>query len=166
MSSWPVTASCSPTTRRARRPACPLPPPGGERSALTLAPVRNVHELGRSNYADTFAGMGGVVDHVVDFGRDSDRLDARDVALIDEVIERFDADTDLVAVTGYSVGGRPGLEPNRRMALRRARRIRDALTAVGVPPGRVLVEGFWAEDPVPGELQRAAHVRLLRRLSS
>ena len=56
---------CLPTRRNdpARAPA----PAAGERSTLTLAPVRNVHELGRSNYAGTLADMDGVLDHVVDF---------------------------------------------------------------------------------------------------
>ena len=127
--------------------SAPASAASGGGDAFKLAPVRNVRELGRSNYADTLAAMSDVVEHLVDFPRGSDRLDARDVALIDDVLARFDADTDLIAVTGYSVGRSPDIEFNRAMALQRARRVRDAFTAVGVPVGQVLVEGVLGRQP-------------------
>lgn len=138
----------------------------GGGSAIELAPVRNVRELGRSNYADTLAGTSVVVDHVMGFPRGSVRLDAADVTLIDEVIDRFDAGTDVIALAGYSLGGSAGVEFNRRMALRRAQRVKEALTAVGIPSGQVLVEGFWADEPVADEPNRAVRMRLLRRAPS
>lgn len=138
----------------------------GERAGavLSLEPVRNVHELGHSNFADVLDARELVVEHVIGFERGSDRLDRDDVVLIDDVLARFAPDTDLIAVTGYSLGGVAGVELNREMALKRAKRVKSALTAVGVPHARVLIEGYWADavddERVPG---RAAVVRLSRR---
>ena len=140
--------------------------PASGRGRVSLQPVRNVAELGESNFASVIGTRELVVEHVVDFERASDRLDRRDVALIDDVLERFDPATDLIVVTGYSTGGAASVTRNREMAMRRANRVKGALTAVGVPHERVLIEGYWAEtsgtEGVPG---RAAVMRLSRRVS-
>ena len=134
----------------------------GAGAIATLAPAANVRELGRSNYASWLDALDTVVEHGLTFAPGSDRLDATDVALIDDVLGRFEAATDVVSIVGYSSGGSAGPETNREMAMRRADRVREALTAVGVPADRVFVEGYWSESVEDGVPSRGAVLSLRR----
>lgn len=131
--------------------------------ALALPRTYNVRRLGASNYTDLLATFEPVVEHLLDFASGSDRLDQADVVLIDDVLSRFDANRDILILTGFSIGGSAGAAQNRDLALRRAERVRNAFARTGLPATRVLIEGYWATAASePGVPARAVRVLLLR----
>ncbi len=143
----------------------------GERSPPTLrsaalqssevpAELGNVIELGRSNYSEIVEGLIDVEQQTIDFRLGSSLLDNTDVAMIDTVIEQFDAASDVISIIGCSLG--PGGQ-NQSLATTRASRVKQAFLAAGVPGERLLAEACWADRMVTRELPDRGVVMTLKR---
>ena len=185
--SFPAVAVPTPTEARA---AIPIAPPSGPDSAsaperiaidpATGRPVyggvtrgalggpvlpteRNVMDLGGSNFADLFADYADVVERILVFPNDSERLGTDNKSIVAEVAGRFDPESDVLSIVGCSLGPTSLPNGNERLALGRANRVKEELVEVGVPSERILDEGCWAGDSSERFPSRGVVLTLRRR---
>ena len=131
---------------------------------LTALPrVENVFELGVSNFEDVLAGHSTITEQVLTFANDSMRLGDRNKRLVDQMVNRFDPQTDVFSVVGCSMGPTQIKGGNAALALGRAGRVVEALRFAGVDDEHILDEGCWAADEAIEHLPRRGVVLTLNR---
>ncbi|MFK8083082.1 MAG: hypothetical protein AB8B97_22605 [Granulosicoccus sp.] len=113
-------------------------------SVADLPQVENVFELGLSNFADTLADRTVVARQILVFGNDSLRLGDHNKKLVEQMVQRFNPQSDVFSVIGCSMGPTRIAGGNAALALGRAGRVVEALRFAGVDDGRILDEGCWA----------------------
>ena len=111
-----------------------------------LPTERNVMDLGGSNFASLFVDYADVVERILVFPNDSERLGPDNKSIVAEVAERFDPERDVFSIVGCSLGPTSLPNGNERLALGRANRVKEELVQVGVPSERIVDEGCWAGD--------------------
>ena len=133
---------------------------------LTALPrVENVFELGVSNYEDVLSGHSVTEEQVLTFTNDSMRLGERNKRLVEQMVNRFDPDTDVFSVVGCSMGPTQVRGGNAALALGRAGRVVEALRFAGVDDKHILDEGCWAAEEAIERLPRRGVVLTLNRRS-
>ena len=133
---------------------------------LTALPrVENVFELGVSNYEDVLSGHSIMGEQVLTFANDSMRLGERNKRLVEQMVNRFDPETDVFSVVGCSMGPTQVKGGNAALALGRAGRVVEALRFAGVNDTHILDEGCWAAEEAIERLPRRGVVLTLNRRS-
>ena len=164
-SSDPAPASAP--ERIAIDPATGSPVYGGvTRGALggpALPTERNVMDLGGSNFASLFVDYADVVERILVFPNDSERLGPDNKSIVAELAERFDPGSDVFSIVGCSLGPTSLPNGNERLALGRANRVKEELVQVGVPSERIVDEGCWAGDSSERFPSRGVVLTLRRR---
>ncbi len=139
----------------------------GERTVslplITLPREQNVFELGGSNFEDILAGRVTVVEQVLTFANDSMRLGNRNKLLVEQLVQRFNPETDVFSVIGCSMGPTQVRGGNAALALGRAGRVVEALRFAGVDNSQIFDEGCWAGDGSLENLPRRGVVISLNR---
>lgn len=95
----------------------------------------------------------------VQFGPDSDRLDAAARTALDRVAQRFLKNPRMQAVVAGYTDNIGSQESNRKLSLSRARTVRAYLIGLGVSPGQLVARGFGESDPVGNNATRAGRAK-------
>lgn len=114
--------------------------------------TRNMYDSGESQYADILAEYTDVSRDVMVFPNDSLLMGKDNKRMARDIVDRFDAERDVISVIGCSHGRTALPDGNRTLALGRASRVREEFELAGIDAGRVLDEGCWAGqyfDPMP-----------------
>jgi len=146
--------SLIPTTLDAKPLTLPL---------LALPEIQNVFEIGGSNFETRLANHQIVAEQILTFPNDSLRLGKTNKTLIQHMVRRFNAQTDVISLIGCSLGPTRIKGGNAALALGRASRVREALLFSGVSPDKILDEGCWAGDSAGNTLPARGVVITLNR---
>lgn len=130
---------------------------------VALPRIENVFELGGSNYEDILAGHKIVVEQILTFPNDSLRLGTVNKKLIDQLVSRYNPQSDVFSVIGCSLGPTRVSGGNAALALGRASRVVEALLFSGVAQDSILDEGCWAGHSEEKTLPRRGVVLSLNR---
>ena len=130
---------------------------------VALPSVRNVFELGGSNYSDALSNHTTLVERILTFPNDSLRLGDVNKQIIYSVVSAFNPETDIFSVLGCSLGPTALSSGNAALALGRASRVSEALLFAGIDPDKILDEGCWAGDSTGNTLPRRGVVLTLNR---
>lgn len=130
---------------------------------IALPREQNVFDLGGSNFNDVLAGRTTVIEQVLTFANDSMRLGVMNKQLVEQLVQRFNPNTDVFSVIGCSIGPTQVRGGNAALALGRAGRVVEALRFAGVPDSQILDEGCWAGDGSIDSLPRRGVVVSLNR---
>lgn len=132
-------------------------------SELSEAPTQNFRELGESNFASVLNELGIVKEVILTFDNDSTRLGSTNKALVQELVNLFDSESDVFSVIGCS-NGRTNLAAGQRgLALGRAERVSEELLYAGVPQEKILEEGCWSGESFDARMPRRGVVLTLKR---
>ncbi|MFK7857724.1 MAG: hypothetical protein AB8B64_02810 [Granulosicoccus sp.] len=161
----------TPSTRSIPQDASPLDPIVGSAGSVrpvsfplvSLPSAKNVFELGSSNFADTIAARALVAEHILVFANDSMRLGDSNKKRVDQMVLRFNPQTDVFSVIGCSMGVTDVPGGNAALALGRAGRVVEALRHAGVDDRHILDEGCWSGDGALQNLPRRGVVLTLNR---
>ena len=160
-------APASAPERIAIDPATGSPVYGGVTRGVLGGPAlpteRNVMDLGGSNFASLFVDYADVVERILVFPNDSERLGPDNKSIVAGVAERFDPESDVFSIVGCSLGPTSLPNGNERLALGRANRVKEELVQVGVPSERIVDEGCWAGDSSERFPSRGVVLTLRRR---
>ncbi len=129
-----------------------------------VAPKENMYNTRRSNFADATAGYKDLSQNILVFPNDSLMLGRNNKQLLRDIMSEFDEQTDVVSVIGCSHGKTNLSDGNRRLALGRAARVRDELTAMGVAESLILDEGCWANVHFDEMMPRRGVVLTIKRI--
>lgn len=130
---------------------------------LTLPQVKNVFELGNSNYESALLDHHIVAEQILTFANDSLRLGQVNKVFIDRLVEKFDERSDVFSVIGCSLGPTQLKSGNAALALGRAGRVKEALLFAGIAEANILDEGCWAGDSGTINMPRRGVVVTLKR---
>ena len=131
---------------------------------LTALPrVENVFELGVSNFEDMLSGHSILSEEVLTFANDSMRLGERNKRVVEQLVNRFNPQTDVFSVVGCSMGPTQVKGGNAALALGRAGRVVEALRFAGVNDAHIFDEGCWAAEEAIERLPRRGVVLTLNR---
>ena len=125
----------------------------------------NVFAIGGSNFDAILSGHRVLQEQVLTFANDSMRLGVRNKVLVEQMVQRFDPNTDIFSVIGCSLGPTQVRGGNAALALGRAGRVVEALRFAGVTDRHILDEGCWAGDGTFDSLpHRGVVISLNRRV--
>jgi len=125
--------------------------------------VRNVFDLGASNFLRQLIDSVVVDSRVLTFANDSLRLGAPNKRLVERMVDKFNPQTDVFSVIGCSMGPTQVRGGNAALALGRASRVVEALRFAGVDDSMILDEGCWAGSGSFGDLPHRGVVISLNR---
>jgi hypothetical protein len=134
---------------------------GGDRSADRE--TANFKDIGGSNFAALFNGLGTVNETILTFKNDSTRLGLTNKERIKQVVALFDPDSDVFSVIGCSHGSTVVPGGQQALALGRASRVKEELQFAGIPENKILDEGCWAEESFDQRMPRRGVVLTLKR---
>ena len=135
-------------------------------SLLAIKPARdtkNVMELQQSNFEDLFADMAFVSEKVLTFANDSTRMGDVNKVRLQELVDSFDAESDMFSLVGCSLGQTNHAGGQEGLARGRAMRVREELLYAGIPKDRIVEEGCWAEEAFDLRMPRRGVVVTLKR---
>ena len=116
--------------------------------------INNLFYDGESNFSSAFDDYERVERRIIVFADDSMNLGDVNKRMIDDFVERTVRRDDVFSLVGCSNGPTALEIGNEGLALGRARRVAEALTARGVTADRIYDEGCWAPvsagDRFPG----------------
>lgn len=106
--------------------------------------INNLFYTGESNFVSALDDLERVGRRIIVFADDSMKLGEPNKLLIDEFIEKKVRGGDVISLVGCSNGPTALAIGNEGLALGRAARVTEALTARGIPRDRIYDEGCWA----------------------
>jgi len=116
--------------------------------------INNLFYGGGSNFGSVLDDYERVARRIVVFADDSLHLGPDNKRLLEDFVENLVRDDDLIGLIGCSNGPTALEIGNEGLALGRAQRVTEELTARGIPPERIYDEGCWAPvsagDEFPG----------------
>ncbi len=124
---------------------------------------RNVYDIVESNFADIFVDYDDVKSEVLVFGNDSMRLGDNNKRIVQQYVELFNPETDLVSIIGCSHGNTAVRNGNAVLAVGRANRVKEAFLFAGLDDEKVLEEGCWAGEYHERMPRRGVLLTLKRR---
>ena len=127
-------------------PNAPDLPDLPDTAATSSGSTPNLFVSGISRHAARLAGHTVVRTRMLVFPNDSLRLGQGNKRTVQAMVADVDAGRDLISVIGCSHGATALSNGNERLALGRAKRVRDAFVLAGVSAERVLDEGCWAGE--------------------
>jgi|GEM_PF-831777 len=127
--------------------------------------VHNFFESGQSQFNDVLINYDIIDRSVYVFPDDSLVLGTENKNRLQELVQRFNSDTDLMSVVGCSHGSTKIENGNAYLANNRAIRVMEELVRAGLQPDKVLAEGCWASVAFPEMPARGVLVEL-RRIKS
>jgi len=136
----------APARSAASGPAAPDLPGLPDTAAAASGSTPNLFVSGISRHAARLAGHTVVRTRVLVFPNDSLRLGQDNKRTVQAMVADIDAGRDLISVIGCSHGATALSNGNERLALGRAKRVREAFVLTGVSAERVLDEGCWAGE--------------------
>ena len=146
-------------------PSVPIPDPSTQ-SVLAIQPAgdtQNVMELQQSNFEDLFADMAFVNEKVLTFANDSTRMGEVNKVRLQELVDNFDAESDIFSLVGCSLGQTSYAGGQEALARGRAMRVREELLHAGIPQDSIVEEGCWAEEAFDLRMPRRGVVVTLKR---
>ena len=146
-------------------PTVPVTEPSGQ-TVLGIKPDRdtkNVMELQQSNFEDLFAETAFVGEKVLTFANDSTQMGAVNKVRLQELIDNFEADSDIFSVVGCSLGQTNHAGGQEGLARGRAMRVREELLYAGIPGDNIVEEGCWADEAFDLRMPRRGVVVTLKR---
>lgn len=117
-----------------------------EQPAPRVRVKENVFNLLESNYADLFVEYTDAQSHILVFENDSMRLGNANKRVVQNYVDAFNPDTDLVSIIGCSHGNTAVRNGNAVLAVGRANRVKEAFLFAGLDDTKVLEEGCWAGE--------------------
>ena len=132
-------------------------------TSTSFKATHNVFDLNRSNFEELFDDLVIVREKVLTFANDSTRMGNDNKVRLQELIERFQPDSDMISVIGCSLGYTGVAGGQQRLAMGRAERVRDELLHAGIPRGKIFDEGCWGEEAYDSRMPRRGVVVTLKR---
>jgi hypothetical protein len=123
----------------------------------------NVFHLLESNFAGIFEDYDNVKSEILVFGNDSMRLGEGNKRIVQQYVEAFNPETDLVSIIGCSHGNTAVRNGNAVLAVGRANRVKEAFLFAGLDDTKVLEEGCWAGEYHDSMPRRGVLLTLKRR---
>lgn len=123
----------------------------------------NVYNRISSNYVEVFRDYDDVRSEVLIFENDSMRLGDANKRTVQQYVDAFNPDTDLVSIIGCSHGNTAVRNGNAVLAVGRANRVKEAFLFAGLEGTKVLEEGCWAGDYHETMPRRGVLLTLKRR---
>lgn len=97
-----------------------------------------------STFSSVLDNYNRVAREVVIFGNDSQQLGRTGKLTVRKLVGRFAAQSDVIGIVGCSNGPTKLEIGNEGLALGRAKRVTEELTAAGIPRDKVFDEGCWS----------------------
>jgi len=125
--------------------------------------IRNIFDIGGSNYQEQIAAYQNVGTLVVNFPNESAKLSGPARVQLRRFLNSVSRGSDAVWVIGCSIGSTRKEGGNEGLARLRTKAVADWLRGSGMDAERLFAESCWAEDPDGLEMpNRGAQLTLLR----
>ncbi|ASJ70530.1 hypothetical protein [Granulosicoccus antarcticus] len=130
---------------------------------LYRQPTRNFRELGRSNFENLLSSHDIVDEAILLFSNDSIRLEDDNKLRLNQLLDQFDANSDVFSLIGCSNGSTSVEGGPRMLAIGRGESVRQELLSAGVSESSILYEACWSDEYYDEMMPRRGVVISLKR---